>query len=271
MVASEGAPVVLDGFPTGSTELVADRRQAERRFDSVLLPALADLHDRLMASQQHSLLIVLQGLDGSGKSGTVKHIAKGLNANALRCASFKEPDAAERREPFLARIRLQLPEPGQVVFFDRSHYEDAIVPLAAGELDRRQLTKRLAQIREFEEGLVERGTLVLKCLLHIGYDEQRQRFLRRLQRPDKQWKFKLSDLETRLAWPEMQAAIGEVVGRTSTPAAPWHIIPADHKWYRNWLVASLMVEQLEQLELDYPPLAPGIEPDDVRRRLAAPR
>ncbi len=248
--------------------LVDSRSDAEARL-AAMLTTLADLHDRLMAEGKHSVLVVLQGLDGSGKSGTIKHVGRGLNPVGASVASFKEPDAKEEAEPFLARIRRELPEPGHITFFDRSHYEDIIVPDALDDLSDKYVTKRVNAIIDFERGLVDAGTVIVKCLLHISYDEQRNRFLRRLNRPDKQWKFKESDLETRAEWPRFQAAYGAAIGRTSTEAAPWFVVPSDHKWYRNWAVASLLSEHLASLRSEYPTLDGNI--DDFRARLAAPR
>jgi PPK2 family polyphosphate:nucleotide phosphotransferase len=263
-----GEPLILDGLPTDSTKLVDGRSDAESKLDD-LHSTLAELHDRLMAAQEHAVLVVLQGLDGSGKSGTIKHAGRGLNPVGASVASFKEPDAKEEAEPFLARIRRELPDPGHVTFFDRSHYEDIIVPDALDDLTDRDITKRVKAITDFERDLVDSGTIVVKCLLHISYDEQRNRFLRRLNRPDKQWKFKESDLETRAEWPRFQAAYGNAIGRTSTEAAPWFIVPADHKWYRNWAIASLLCEHLASLHSEYPALDGNV--DELRARLEPPR
>ncbi len=263
-----GKPLILDGMSTDATSLVDDRSDAEKQLAG-LRTTLADLQDRLMAAEQHSVLVVLQGLDGSGKSGTIKHAGRGLNPVGASVTSFKEPDAKEEAEPFLARIRRELPEPGHITFFDRSHYEDIIVPDALDDLADKEITKRVKAITDFERELVESGTIVLKCLLHLSYDEQRERFLRRLRRPDKQWKFKESDLETRAEWPRFQAAYGAAVGRTSTEAAPWFVIPSDHKWYRNWAVASLLCEHLANLRSEYPGLDGNV--DDFRARLDPPR
>ena len=263
-----GEPLILDGMSTDATTLVDGRSDAERQLAD-LQNTLADLQDRLMAAQQHGVLVVLQGLDGSGKSGIIKHAGRGLNPAGSSMTSFKEPDAKEEAEPFLARIRRELPEPGYITFFDRSHYEDIIVPDALDDLSDTEITKRVKAIIDFERDLVESGTIVLKCLLHLSYDEQRNRFLRRLNRPDKQWKFKESDLDTRAEWPRFQAAYGAAIGRTSTEAAPWFIVPSDHKWYRNWAVASLLCEHLANLHSEYPGLDGNV--DDFRARLDPPR
>lgn len=267
-VPGDSRPVILDAYRTDATPGVRNRAEAEKSLRKQLQPKLADLHDRLMAAGQHGVLVVLQGLDGSGKSGTVKHVGASLNPTGLSVASFKEPDPAEEAEHFLERIRRQLPEPGTITFFDRSHYEDAIVPRSIGELDDDEFQQRLEEIRSFEVELAHAGIVVVKCLLHISYDEQRERFLRRLRRPDKQWKFSESDLDTRDNWSPLQAAYAGVIGPTSIDVAPWFVVPADHKWYRNWAVASILAEHLEALGSDYPPLDGDIEA--FRARLQPP-
>lgn len=265
-VGSEGRPLVLEGYPTDSTPLIENREAAEKAFDQDLFH-LADLHDRLMAAGEHSVLVILQGLDGSGKSGTIKHVGRILNPVGAGVAAFKEPDAKEEAEPFLARIRRELPDPGHVTFFDRSHYEDVIVPDVLDDLSDKELSGRIDAINAFERELIESGTVVIKCLLHLSFDEQRRRFLRRLRRQDKQWKFDESDLDTRAEWPRFQIAYGSAIGRTSTDIAPWFIIPSDKKWYRNWAVASLLSEHLADLRSEYPSLHGDV--DAYRARLAS--
>jgi PPK2 family polyphosphate:nucleotide phosphotransferase len=267
-LSSDLAPVTLDGFDASVTPGIDGRAEAESALVDDLGPRLWDLHDRLMAAEQHAVLVVLQGLDGSGKSGTVKHVGGLVNPAGITVASFKEPEGKEKYEPFLARIRRQLPDHGRIGFFDRSYVEDAIVPRVENGLDDRALTRRLAQIRRFEDDLRLAGVLVIKCFLHLSYDEQRERFLRRLRRPDKQWKFSESDVETRAKWPHYQAVYGEVIGRTSTEADPWFVVPSDHKWYRNWAVASILLEHLERLDPQYP--TAGVDIDEMRRRLEPP-
>jgi PPK2 family polyphosphate:nucleotide phosphotransferase len=221
-----------------------------------------------MAEQERAVLVVLQGLDGSGKSGTVKHVAAALNPVGIRVASFKAPEGKETDEPFLDRIRRELPGPGQIGFFDRSYIEDAIVPLALGEITDVELDERLDEINSFESELKKRDVVLVKCFLHLSYDEQRERFLRRLQRPDKHWKFSESDLDTRQLWPKFQMAYGTVIGRTNSSLAPWFAVPADHKWYRNWAVASLLAEHLAAMAPEFPAFT--IDADAVRQRLEPP-
>lgn len=267
-VGADGQPLVLEGFSTDATPLVENRVVAERHLDEDLF-RLGALHDRLMAAGEHSVLVILQGLDGSGKSGTIKHVGRVLNPVGASVAAFKEPDAKEEAEPFLARIRRELPDAGHITFFDRSHYEDVIVPDVLDDLSEKELAKRIEAIATFERQLAESGTVVIKCLLHLSFDEQRRRFLRRLRRKDKQWKFAESDLDTRAEWPRFQGAYGSAIGRTSTDIAPWFVVPSDKKWYRNWAVASLLSEHLADLHSEYPPLDGDV--DAFRSRLAAPQ
>jgi PPK2 family polyphosphate:nucleotide phosphotransferase len=262
--------VTIEGFGPDATPCAPPRREAERALRDELLPRLTDLHDLLMANADRSVLLVLQGLDGSGKSGTIKHVISAMNPVGTCVTSFDKPTPREKAEPFLERIRRALPERGQVGVFDRSHYEDAIVPRALGQIDDAELGERIRTIVRFERGLVAKDVLVVKCLLLISYDEQRERFVGRLQRPEKQWKFSDADVSTRRQWPQFQAAYGEVIGRTSIDEAPWYAVPADHKWYRNWAVASLLVEILEALDQRYPTLAADIDVDAMCDQLAPP-
>lgn len=243
---------VLSSRYADDCTLIEGRAAAERSLRRTIAKRLDAAHDRLMASGEHSVLLVLQGLDGSGKSGTIKHVGRLLNPVGVRVAAFKQPDTEEQAEHFLDRIRRELPDPGQIAFFDRSHYEDVIVPRVNGELDADQVARRLAEIEAFEQSLAGNGTAVLKCVLQLSYDEQRRRFLRRLDRADKQWKFSDDDVETRRHWDTYQAAYGEAVRSSSYEFAPWFVVPADHKWYRNWAVACLLVECLEALGDEYP-------------------
>jgi PPK2 family polyphosphate:nucleotide phosphotransferase len=261
--------VTLEAYDAASTPGMDDRDKAERALADDLRPRLADLHDLLMANSDRSVLLVLQGLDASGKSGTVRHVLSAMDPSALRVTSFTEPTPKERAEPFLARIRRCLPDPGWVVAFDRSHYEDAIVPRANGDADDGEFGKTIRAITKFERSLVDNGTVVVKCLLHLSYEEQARRFLRRLDRPDKHWKFSESDVDTRRRWPQFQAAYGETVGRTSIDEAPWHLVPADHKWYRNWAIATLLVEALERLDQRYPGLDVDVDVEAARARLVS--
>lgn len=243
--------VNLAGYDPGDTPFVDGKSVAKGELDE-MHEELFDAHERLFAEEERSVLLVLQGIDASGKNGTIKHVVIAMNPAGVRIASFVEPDDEEKEHHFLWRYRNALPAEGQLGVFNRSHYEDALVPLAEGALDEETLTTRIDEINDFEQELIDDGVVVLKCLLHISFDEQRERFLRRLRRDDKRWKFSPADLETRRKWNEYQAAYGTVVGRTTPDAAPWYVIPADHKWYRNWVIARLLLATFDSIGSTYP-------------------
>lgn len=257
----------LAAIDPASTPLVGSKHDAKDRLDD-MRDEIFDLHEKMMAGAERSILLVLQGTDASGKNGTIKHVVSAVNPAGLAISSFTEPTEEELEHDFLWRIRKGVPQPGFLGVFDRSHYEDVLVPLAEGTEDPSEIDKRIKEIIDFELELVESGVSIIKCLLHISYDEQRDRFLRRLRRPDKQWKFAESDLDTRRMWDEYQLAYGEVVAKTSIEQAPWHVIPSDHKWYRNWAVANLLIETMDAMDLEYP--EPDLDFDALARSLEAP-
>jgi PPK2 family polyphosphate:nucleotide phosphotransferase len=260
--------VNLAGYDPAWTPFIDSKSDAKDDLDDDLPDQLFDQHELLFAGEDQSLLLILQGLDCSGKNGTIKHVVIHMNPAGVRTASFKEPTEEEQEHDFLWRYRKELPKPGQLGVFDRSYYEDVIVPTALGELDEDQIDHRMEQILEFEQKLTASGTRLVKCMLNISYDEQRYRLLRRLRRDDKRWKFSVEDIETRRHWNDFQAAFSKVIGRTTTEQAPWFIIPADHKWYRNWAIAHLLVTTVDSMGLDYP--QPDLDLDDLRSKLEPP-
>lgn len=260
--------VNLAGYDPALTPFMDDEDDAEDQLENEFAEQLFDLHELLFANEERSLLLVLQGLDCSGKNGTIKHVVIHMNPAGVRVASFGEPTEEEAEHHFLWRIRSELPKPGQLGVFDRSHYEDAIVPLALGQIGDDELQTRIDEINQFEKELVADGTVIVKCMLHISFDEQRYRFLRRLRRDDKRWKFDPSDIETRRHWNDFQAAYGQVLGATTTDHAPWHVIPADHKWYRNWAIAKLLIETFESMGMAYP--QPDFDLEELRTQLEPP-
>ncbi|MCD9622848.1 PPK2 family polyphosphate kinase [Rhabdothermincola salaria] len=260
--------VNLAGYDAGSTPLVDSKSTAKDQLKSELRDRLFHAHELLFASETRQVLLVLQGLDCSGKNGTIKHVITAVNPVGVRTASFTKPTDEELEHDFLWRHRRALPERGRLGVFDRSHYEDVIVPMATRSLQPDEIAGRIADINAFERELADDGTVVVKCMLHISFDEQRERFLRRLRRDDKRWKFSPTDMDTRRQWNEFQAAYGDAIGQTCTDHAPWFIIPSDHKWYRNWAIASLLVETLESMGLAYPD--PDLDLDDLRARLQPP-
>jgi PPK2 family polyphosphate:nucleotide phosphotransferase len=213
---------------------------------------LARWQERLSAEGKRSLLLVLQGMDTSGKDGTIKHVLSSMNPQGVRVAAFKVPTETESKHHFLWRIRKELPRPGEVAVFNRSHYEDVLVAKVDELVPKEELEPRFDSINRFEKGLVARGTTVVKVFLNISFEEQRLRLLARLEDPTKQWKFSPGDLRKRAQWPEYQDAYSEAISRCSIDAAPWYVVPADAKWFRNWLIGRLLVETFEDLDPRYP-------------------
>ncbi len=267
LVVPDDEDLTLAGFDPGRT--FVSEADADDDLDD-LRDRLFDLHELMMANEDHAVLLVLQGLDCSGKNGTIKHVVSAMNPAAVRVASFVKPEGDEQEEHFLDRIKRQVPDLGQLTVFDRSHYEDVLVPAVLEGMSGDEFDERVGEIIDFEQQLVDDGVTVIKCLLHISYDEQRDRFLRRLRRQDKRWKFSENDLVTRTKWDEWQVVYGKAVGRSSTDSAPWHVIPADHKWHRNWVVAQLLVEHFEGFGESYPEPFSDAEIESFRARLEPP-
>jgi PPK2 family polyphosphate:nucleotide phosphotransferase len=210
------------------------------------------LQDLLYAEHKHNLLIVLQGMDTSGKDGTIKHVFRGVNPQGVRIANFKVPTNEELDHDFLWRVHKQVPGKGEIVIFNRSHYEDVLVVRVHELVPKKVWSKRYAQINAFEKMLSEEGTTILKFFLFIDMDEQRDRLQARFDDPNKQWKFRKSDLEERKLWPRYTESYEDVLSKTSTSWAPWYIIPANRKWYRNLIIGSILVDTLKSLKMSYP-------------------
>jgi PPK2 family polyphosphate:nucleotide phosphotransferase len=255
----QDGPVDLAAYGTRRTPGAPGGTKAAREDTARMRGLLAGWQEKLFAQSTagdpRCLLLVLQGMDTSGKGGTVKHVAAGLNPTGVRVTAFKAPTAQERQHPFLWRVRQALPRPGEIGVFDRSHYEDVLVARVRELVPRSTWARRYAVINRFEQSLADDGVTVLKVFLHIGHDEQRERLLARLDRPAKHWKFTPEDVEARALWPAYQAAYEAVLERCSTDAAPWYVVPADRKWYRNWAVARLLLEHLELIDPRFPPAA----------------
>ncbi|MFD3334505.1 PPK2 family polyphosphate kinase [Streptomyces sp. NPDC058700] len=238
---------------------------------AALAPRLADLQERLYAAStagdRRRVLLVLQGMDTSGKGGTVKHVIGQFNPSGCRIHAFKAPTREERNHPFLWRIMKALPAPGEIGIFDRSHYEDVLIARVRELAARDRIDRRYQQINRFEKSLAEDGVTVVKVFLHLSYEEQRKRLLERLDNPEKHWKFAVGDIEERALWPAYREAYEVALGRCSTDEAPWYLVPADRKWYRNWAISGLLLEHLEALDPTYPP--GDFDVEECRRRLLA--
>jgi PPK2 family polyphosphate:nucleotide phosphotransferase len=264
-----GERIDLTAYDTEATPGGPRDKDAGLAATAGLGDTLADLQERLWAAStsgdRRRVLLVLQGMDTSGKGGAVKHVIGMLNPAGCRIRAFQAPTREERRHPFLWRIRRALPHPGELGIFDRSHYEDVLVARVRDLAPRAEIGRRYGQINRFETSLADDGVSVIKCFLHISYEEQRRRLLKRLDKPDKRWKFDPADIDDRALWPAYREAYEIALERCSTPRAPWHLIPADRKWYRNWAVGRLLLEHLEALDPQYPKA--DFDVAECRRRL----
>ncbi len=228
---------------------------------------LTQLQDVLYAERRHAVLVVLQGMDTSGKDGTVKHVMSGVNPSGCEVVPFKVPTEEEAEHDFLWRAHRAAPRRGHITIFNRSHYEDVLVPRVHRTVPRAILRRRYEQINDFERILAENDTLIVKFFLHISKGEQRRRLGERLADPAKYWKFSPGDVKERALWNRYLTAYEKLLARCSTPHAPWYVIPADHKWHRNLAVAARLVDALEGLGSRYPP--PALSPAQARRLRAA--
>jgi len=217
------------------------------------------LQDVLYAEHVHKVLIVFQAMDTGGKDGTIRSVFEGVNPQGVKVANFKVPTPIELDHDYLWRVHQQVPGKGELVIFNRSHYEDVLVVRVHNLVPENVWRKRYAQINEFERLLSEDGTTILKFFLHIDLDEQRKRLLERIEVPEKQWKFNPGDLAERQLWFEYMKAYEEALNETSKDWAPWYVIPANHNWYRNLVVASVIVKTLEGLGMKYPASVKNIE------------
>ncbi len=228
---------------------------------------LFNLQERLYAEQKRSLLIVLQGMDTSGKDGTITHVIGGMDPQGVLISSFKQPTPEERRHSFLWRIRKRLPDAGAIGIFNRSHYEDVLIARVHDLAKPQVIDRRYELINRFEKELVRGGTKVIKICLHISYDEQRHRLIERLRDPDKNWKFKETDIDERAFWDDYQSAYSIAITNCSTQWAPWYVVPANDKDYRNWAISRLLVETLDEMNPQYP--HPKLDIPRLLKRLEA--
>ncbi len=220
---------------------------------------LETLQELLYAEGKHKLLIVLQGMDTSGKDGTIRHVFEGVNPQGVKVASFKAPTSIELAHDYLWRVHPHTPGNGEISIFNRSHYEDVLVVRVHNLVPESVWSKRYRHIIEFERMLADEGTTILKFFLHISKDEQKERLQDRLNEPDKNWKFSRGDLAERELWPDYIAAYEEMLSKTSTDYAPWYIVPSDHKWYRNLVISWSVIDTLESLNMQYPPAEEGLD------------
>jgi PPK2 family polyphosphate:nucleotide phosphotransferase len=229
---------------------------------------LADLQERLYAQgtreDRRSVLLVLQGMDTSGKGGTIRHAAGLVDPQGLHIASFKKPTPEELEHDFLWRIEEQLPSPGRIGIFDRSHYEDVLIVRVHELAPAEEIERRYGAINDFEKAYADSGGILVKCLLHISADDQKERLAARLDDPTKHWKYNPADLDERARWDDYQRAYDLVLERCSTDVAPWYVVPSGRKWYRNWAVATLLLEHLRSLGLAWPAADFDVEAEKAR-------
>ena len=247
-----GAKLDLGRIDPGGTGGSPRKEEATAAFGA-LSERLAGLQERLWAEHRRSLLVVLQAIDAGGKDGTVKHVFRGLNPAGARVVSFRVPNDEELDHDFLWRVHRHAPAKGEIVVFNRSHYEDVLVVRVHGLVPEDVWRPRYDRINDFERNLAAAGTTTVKLFLHISREEQAERLQARIDEPAKRWKFRRSDLDERALWDDYRAAFEEAIVRTSTDVAPWYVVPADRKWYRNWAVSQILVDTLEQLDPQFPP------------------
>ena len=249
----EAAAFRLDAFDPIAKPFSQGTKEADRARLSTVSMELDVQQERLHAQQKKRVLLVLQGMDTSGKDGTIRGVFHEVDPLGLRIVPFRAPTPIESARDFLWRVHLQVPAVGELAIFNRSHYEDVLVPRVLGQIDSAECERRYRQIRNFESLLAENGTSIIKCMLHISKDEQRSRIQARIDDPTKHWKFDVSDLEARKHWDAYQASYHDALAATSTEYAPWYVIPANSKSHRNLMVAELLLRLMESLKLEYPP------------------
>ncbi|HET6651430.1 MAG TPA: PPK2 family polyphosphate kinase [Nocardioides sp.] len=265
-------PVSLSDLdPSGTPGFDGGKSEGKQALADLAEP-LSDLQERLFAAgragdDERRVLLVLQGMDTSGKGGVMRHAVGLFDPQGVRIKAFKAPTEEERAHDFLWRIERELPEAGTIGIFDRSHYEDVLIGRVRGLADEDEIERRYAAINDFEQRVVDGGTTVVKCMLHISAGEQQARLLERLDNPEKHWKYNPGDVDERALWHDYQRAYEIALERCNTEAAPWHVVPADRKWYRNWAVATLLHETLAGFDLGWP--AADFDVETERKRLLA--
>jgi len=253
-----GERVRLSGIDPDGTPGFTGVKDDGRRELAKLTSRLEALQELLYAERRHSVLVVLQGMDSAGKDGTIRRVFTGVNPQGVRVVSFRAPSVQELSHDFLWRVHAQVPARGEMVLFNRSHYEDVLISRVHGQIAKAVWERRYREINEFERTLTEEGTTLLKLFLHISRGEQKRRLKERLDDPTKHWKFAESDLRERELWPAYMRAYEEAIGRTSTTWAPWYVVPSNRKWFRDLFVSERIVSTLEGFHMRYPRLLPEL-------------
>jgi len=253
-----GEPIVLAKLDPDAAEHYKKKKHIEEELE-YQRDRLGKLQERLYAENKRSLLIVLQAMDTGGKDGTIKHVFRGVNPQGCRVWSFKHPSEEESSHDFLWRYHQRTPQRGMITIFNRSHYEDVLIVRVKQLVPEDVWRKRYHVINEFEQMLTLSNITVIKFFLHISKDEQKRRLESRLQDPDKRWKFSINDVKERLLWDDYQIAFEDAINNCSTAYAPWYVVPANKKWYRNLVIARAIADTLEAMNPQYPPAEQGLE------------
>lgn len=251
-------PSDTSSFQGGKEEALGEIQKLKKRLE--------ELQERLYAEQKHKVLIVLQAMDTGGKDSTIRLVFEGINPQGVRVVGFKSPTPEEKSHDFLWRIHKNAPRSGEIVIFNRSHYEGVLIERVHSIVTAKVWEKRYDEIIEFERTLAEEGTLILKFYLHIDKKEQKKRLEERLEDPRKEWKFSINDLPERMFWKEYMEAYEDALSKTSREYAPWYIVPSTHKWFRDYIVATAIVNHLEELDMRYPKID-KVTREDAKRRL----
>jgi len=255
----DGSKFKLSQVDPGETPFLEGNEAAQLAEIDALAGELDEMQDLLHAEGRRKVLLVLQGMDTSGKDGTVRWVFSRTSPLGVRVTAFKAPSEDERARDYLWRCHAVVPRAGEIAVWNRSHYEDVLVPVVEGWIDKDEARRRYAQINDFERLLVETGTVIVKCMLHIDKDEQRERLQARIDTPGKQWKFSMGDLEVRTKWNAYQDAYGKALRATSTGHAPWYVVPANHKRHRNLMIARLLMKTLRDMKFKAPPADPALK------------
>lgn len=267
-LATSGPVRLADLASDDTPGFSGDRKDAEKHLPAIGND-LMELQERLFAggraeTTNRKVLLLLQGMDTSGKGGVLRHVAGLVDPQGLQISAFKKPTPEELKHDFLWRIERQLPAPGMIGVFDRSQYEDVLIGRVRELAPAEEIERRYDAINQFEQAFVDDGGVLVKCFLHISADDQRERLAERLDDPTKYWKYNPGDLDERALWPKYQQAYEIALERCSTETAPWYVVPAGRKWYRNWAIATLLADTLDDLELTWPPASFDIEAEKAR-------
>lgn len=247
-----GQKIDLNSFPTRDEDLFPMSKSEGKKHFEELIGKIDELQTCLYAEDKNRFLVVFQAMDTGGKDGTIRSVFNPMDPQGIRVASFKRPSSLELTHDYLWRIHPHIPGNGQTTIFNRSHYEDIVAVRVRDIFPEERWSKRYDHIRGFEQMLADEGVTIVKIFLHISFDEQKERLQARLDQPEKNWKFNLGDLDDRALWPKFMEAYSDVFEKTSTDDAPWYVIPADRKWYRNLIVADIIIKTLEGLNMKYP-------------------